>query len=300
MTLAKKLMMVRPHSFGSNPETLLNNAFQISDMADAIKTQREALIQFDDMQKKLRENNFNLLVLEEPMGDVLPDSVFPNNWFSTHQNGEIILYPMFSAMRRKERRPEFIDAIGKSSNYNLLLDLSEKEKKGIFLEGTGSVVFDHASHMAFCCESPRSNKALFFELAGHLNYKGFYFKAFDKKGIPIYHSNVMMAIGVRKAVVCLDAIDKTDQDQMIALLKDGGKDIISITLEQMHQFAGNLLLAKNDDNQAFWLMSKRAFDSFDTRQINSLKEDGEILFFDISVIEKYGGGSVRCMLAELF
>ncbi|QNL20628.1 amidinotransferase [Hyphobacterium sp. CCMP332] len=293
-------MMVRPASFGSNPETLQNNAFQKSDVIDSKKIQREALIQFDDMFNKLRENNFDLLVLDEPLGDALPDTIFPNNWFSTHQRREIILYPMFSALRRKERRPEFIEAISDSSNYNLLLDLSQKEKNGVFLEGTGSVVFDHNSRLAFCCESPRSNESLFFELVEHLNYRGFYFKAIDKNGVPIYHSNVMMAVGVRKTVVCLDAIDKNDRDQMIALLKEGRKDIISITLEQMHQYAGNLLLAKNDDNQAFWLMSKTAFDCLDQSQIDSLKEDGEILYFNIPVIEKYGGGSVRCMLAELF
>ncbi len=300
MTLANKLMMVRPQSFGSNPETLLNNSFQKNDNVDSKKIQRLALQQFDEMLDNLRKNGFDILVLEEPKGDVLPDSVFPNNWFSTHENGEIILYPMFSALRRKERRPEFIEVISKESNYNLLLDLSQKEKNGIFLEGTGSVVFDHHSQIAFCCESPRSNKALFFELAEHLNYKAFYFRAFDQKGIPIYHSNVMMAIGIKKVLVCLDAIEKNDRGKMIALFSEIGKDIIPISMEQMHQFAGNLLLAENIESQTFWLMSKSAYDSLNDKQKEALKEDGEILFFSIPEIEKFGGGSVRCMLAELY
>ncbi len=300
MSLAQNLLMVRPSSFGSNPETLENNAFQSQPEKNSEEISKSALAEFDQMLNTLRENHFNILVLEEPNANALPDSVFPNNWFSTHDNSLMLIYPMFSKLRRGERREDFIKEIQKQGSYNLTLDLSQKELNGEYLEGTGSIVFDHSSAIAYCCESARSNKALFEELTDYLGYEACYFKACDAGGSPIYHTNVLMSIGTRNIVICLDSVSENDRERVLDCIKSSEKEVLEISPEQMNHFAGNLLLAKNTKNQAYWLMSETAYKCLSQDQINALNVDGEILYFSIPTIEKYGGGSVRCMLAELY
>jgi hypothetical protein len=288
--------MIRPAGFGSNPDTLKSNAFQSESMDDIGKIALQAQREFDSMHLKLLENDFDLLILAEPEDEPLPDSVFPNNWFSTHEEKGLVLYPMLSEFRRRERREGFIEQIQKTGAYNEVLDLSEYENKGKFLEGTGSIVFDHIEKTAYCALSPRSDEELFEKLCIKLGYRSCSFHAKDRNGIPIYHTNVLMAIGEKSAVICTEIIH--EEEKVLNLLSK--KEIVDISEEQMTQFCGNTLLASNTKGERFWLMSKTAEESFTFAQKASLEKDGFILSFQIPTIEKYGGGSVRCMLAELY
>ncbi len=288
--------MVRPTGFNSNPETIGSNSFQFSTVGTDDSISISALAEFDEMREKLIRNDFELIILEEPINSELPDSIFPNNWFSTHHDKLMVIYPMLSQLRRLEKRPEFIKVIKEIGRCNTVLDLSAYENKSKFLEGTGSVVFDHKNKKAFCCASPRSDRDIFEKLCESLSYKPVYFHAKNKNGIDIYHTNVLMAIGISTVVICMEIIKEKD------LLSNelNACTLIEISEDQMNHFAGNVLLAQNKSEQYFWLMSKSAEESLDIFQKELLLKEGEILSFEIPTIETYGGGSVRCMIAEMY
>jgi hypothetical protein len=225
-----------------------------------------------------------------------PDSIFPNNWISFHEN-KVVIYPMLAENRRKERRDDIIKDLGKCA---FILDLSDNEKKNKFLEGTGSIVFDYENKIAYANISPRTNKQLLDDLCSQLDYRSITFKAVDTRGADIYHTNVLMCIGEGFAVLCTDCIpDKNDREKVIRSLLDTHHEIIEIDIDQMNSFAGNMYQLFNNKGESFIVMSEQAFKSLDQEQIKKLKKFGTLLYSPLYTIEKYGGGSARCMMADV-
>lgn len=304
MQTTHRVFMVRPVRFGFNEETAANNAFQVrSETDEAVQmVERQAVREFDDYVALLRENGVTVEVLQDVAEPATPDSIFPNNCFSVHDTGTekvLVLYPMFAKNRRLERSKlmAFLD----KHHFDSILDLTDNEERGLFLEGTGSLILDREHRFAYACQSPRTHREVVSEWAERMNYDYFMFDSQDEKGVPVYHSNVMMHVGTRFAIVCLDSIRNIHQrEQLIRLLEERGKEIVAISLEQMHRFAGNMLELTNHQGEKLLVMSKTAKDSLTPEQIGILEEDVRILAPDISVIEKAGGGSARCMLAELY
>lgn len=304
MQTTHRVFMVRPVLFGFNEETAANNAFQVrSETDEAVQmVERQAVREFDDYVALLRENGVTVEVLQDVAEPATPDSIFPNNCFSVHDTGTekvLVLYPMFAKNRRLERSKlmAFLDKL----HFDSILDLTDNEERGLFLEGTGSLILDREHRFAYACQSPRTHREVVSEWAERMNYDYFMFDSQDEKGVPVYHSNVMMHVGTRFAIVCLDSIRNIHQrEQLIRLLEERGKEIVAISLEQMHRFAGNMLELTNHQGEKLLVMSKTAKDSLTPEQIGILEEDVRILAPDISVIEKAGGGSARCMLAELY
>lgn len=297
--LPHSVLMVRPASFAYNPETAGSNAFQHNDFqpSDAIST--AAVSEFDKMVDMLRSHDIEVIVIEDDPKVARPDAVFPNNWISFHEDGSAILYPMMADNRRLERREDIIDLLKEKFQINNVHDFSTYEKQNVFLEGTGSVIFDHVNKKVYACLSPRTDEALVSKLAELLAYKPIVFRAVDENKIDIYHTNVMMSISNGFAVVCLDAIPEEYQDKVLESFSDDGIKVIAISFQQMHAFAGNMLAVKTKSGDAVLLMSETAFKSLIPGQINEMSKYAEILPIPIATIEKYGGGSVRCMVAGI-
>ena len=292
------LLMIEPVNFGFNEETAVNNAFQ-QNTAAAI--QPEALKEFNEFVNLLRNNKIDVTVVKDTAEPNTPDSVFPNNWVSFHESGSMILYPMFAQNRRLERKPAVLEAIEKKFKVEELIDLSEAEEKQLYLEGTGSVVLDRVNHIAYACISPRTHPQLLKEFCRLNEYTPMAFSARDNNGIAIYHTNVMMNVANEYAVICLDAItDTTERENVIGSLKIFGKEIIDISFDQLHQFAGNMLQVKNTDGELLLIMSSQAYDSLATEQVAALEKYNRILHSSLETIETAGGGSARCMMAEVF
>ena len=290
--------MIEPVNFGFNEETAVNNAFQ-QNTAAAI--QPEALKEFNEFVNLLRNNKIDVTVVKDTPEPNTPDSVFPNNWVSFHESGSMILYPMFAQNRRLERKPAVLEAIEKKFKVEELIDLSEAEEKQLYLEGTGSVVLDRVNHIAYACISPRTHPQLLKEFCRLNEYTPMAFSARDNNGIAIYHTNVMMNVANEYAVICLDAItDTTERENVIGSLKISGKEIIDISFDQLHQFAGNMLQVKNTDGELLLIMSSQAYDSLATEQVAALEKYNRILHSSLETIETAGGGSARCMMAEVF
>jgi hypothetical protein len=299
--IASKILMVRPAAFGFNPQTAESNSFQKEVNLTKEEIQINSLREFDWMVEKLRKLGIEVMVFDDKDEPHTPDAIFPNNWFSTHENGTLCLYPMESEARRLERDPDIISAIESEIGVNRKIDLSNSENEGMFLEGTGSLILDHENKVGYACLSSRTNPKILDTWAHLMKFKTVEFHAVDENGKPIYHTNVMMCLGDNFAVICLDSIpDGTERDSVIKSLKDTGKEIIDISLEQMNNFAGNMLLLKNKDSEKILVMSERAFDSLDKAQIEKLHPHAELASFNIETIEDCGGGSVRCMMAEIF
>lgn len=295
------LLLIRPAHFGFNEETAENNAFQQNLKLSPSTIQKKALEEFDQAVKKLEAKDISVLVIEDSKSPEKPDAIFPNNWFSTHQEGIIVTYPMFSELRRDERRFDIIADLIEKKGYDTYLTLAFYEQKEQFLEGTGSLILDRVNRKVFACKSQRTMTEPFQRFCELLNYDGFLFEAEDDNGIPIYHTNVMMAFGVNSVIVCLDAITSEDRkESLLHTLKNLQKQIIAINFEQMKNFAGNMLQVKNGNGDLFWVMSQAAHNSLRTDQLSLLKNDSELLVIDIPTIEKIGGGSIRCMMAEVF
>lgn len=300
--ITSHLLMVRPLHFGFNEETALNNAFQINDNSLTLKQVAElAVKEFDDFVGVLRENGLNIIVVEDDLSIKTTDSIFPNNWFSTHSDGTLVTYPMFSKNRRLERREEIIEVI--QENYHLFhrIHLEVAESVGQFLEGTGSLILDRSNKIAYACRSIRTNDKLLSEWADKLGYRLCVFNAKDESGMDIYHTNVMMALGENFVIWGGDAL--TDGEEKITTEKlffETGKEIISISMAQIAKFAGNMLAVKNEKGERLLIMSQTAYDSLSSDQINRIESFCKIVKGNIPIIEKYGGGSVRCMLAEIF
>ena len=287
--------MVRPANFGFNEQTALTNSFQNKGANEDVKN---ALIEFDAMVAKLVENGIQVTVIDDTLEPVKPDAIFPNNWFSTHQNGMLITYPMCHLNRRIERRDDIINPLKEKSNT--FIDLSELEQQNLFLEGTGSMVIDHSSNVAFAALSARTDAdvlALFTEKTG---IRTCAFRAFNEQGLAIYHTNVLLAITPHYAIVCMQAIAEEDRAQVIAMFKECNKELVEISFEQMNNFAGNMLCLQNNQGKQFLVLSKSAYLSLSKVQIELFEKYYTLLVMPIHTIETIGGGSVRCMMAELF
>ncbi|EAZ80892.2 amidinotransferase family protein [Algoriphagus machipongonensis] len=297
--------MVRPANFGFNTETAANNFYQQMDDRSGKEIQELARKEFDGFVALLRDQRVNVEVVEDTENPVKTDAVFPNNWFSTHSDGKLIMYPMFSPNRRLERRKDLIEMLmHKGYQVSDILDLSFFENDGQYLEGTGSMVMDHESKTIFACYSERTHPFPLQYVAELLDYKVVGFHSVQEiEGVqsPIYHTNVMMHIGRDLAVVCLDSIPKASEKQLVQrTLTNNGKKVIPITPKQKFNFAGNMLELSNDGGEKFTIMSQTAYDSLNPGQIQLIEKYTTIISPQIPTIEKLGGGSARCMIAEIF
>jgi hypothetical protein len=294
------IMMLRPKQFGYDPETAESNAFQDKEGADAKATiQEQALFEFDHAVEQLRSFGIQLTVIEDTAHPIKPNAIFPNNWISFHDN-RIVLYPMLAESRRAERRTDIIDLIkDEVVSFDEVIDYSGQELKGRFLESTGSIVFDYENERAYACLSPRTDEGLLRELCSVLKYEPVIFNARDAKGQLIYHTNVMMCLASKYAIICLDSIDFPEKEEVVDTLKSTGHQIIPISMEQVYHFAGNMLEVIGDKGQSFLVMSKAAYNSLNQIQIDQIRQYSEIIPIPIGTIEKYGGGSVRCMMCRV-
>ena len=295
--------MVRPANFAFNEETAANNAFQSrDDSMSAEDMRRKAVLEFDDFVRKLREAGVNVVVVEDSAAPVKPDAVFPNNWVTFHQEGLIVTYPMFAPTRRRERREEVVSEVlkqGFHSDQRLHLENSEADDR--FLEGTGSIIFDHQNRFAYACLSPRTDAALLQDLCRKIGYREVVFHAVDAGGRDIYHTNVMMALGETFVVICLDSVRDPEERLMLeTTFRDTGKEIVDITLGQMNAFAGNMLQVRNLAGDTILVMSEQAYRALTPDQVRRLEGHTRLLYSPIATIETYGGGSARCMMAEIF
>jgi len=293
--LTSHVLMVRPVAFGYNAETAVNNAFQQASGGD---TQVAALKEFDAFVEKLRNQNIEVTVLNDTLEPHTPDSIFPNNWVSFHTGGEVCLYPMFAVNRREERKA--FDAVKSIYEIKKLVDFIHYEKENKFLEGTGSMVLDRGNALTYACLSPRTDEKVLDDFCQKMNYSPVVFRAVDANGQDIYHTNVMMCMGEKYVVICLESIVLQDREKVVEVLQKTKKEIIAISLEQMAQFAGNMLQVKNRDGKPFLVMSETAYKSLTPEQISAIQNHNEIIAPDIPIIEQNGGGSARCMLAEVF
>lgn len=301
-TITHNILMVRPAKFGFNEQTAASNAFQTRDTSlSNEQIQQKAIEEFDRMVMLLRSRAINVVVAQDTKTPVKPDAVFPNNWVSFHEDGAVISYPMFANARRKERREPILKAIEKEFEITQRVHLEHFEGVKQFLEGTGSMILDRANEIVYACLSPRTDVRVLDELCETIHYKRLIFNAIDDKKQAIYHTNVMMALGETFVVICLDTIEnKEERLNVIKMLEQTKKQIIEISLPQMKAFAGNMLQVRNTFNETFLIMSKTAYECLDALQINHIKKQTQILVVDIPTIEKYGGGSARCMIAEIF
>lgn len=305
MQTSSTILMVRPANFGFNPETAENNFYQQQDGRSSEEIKALAQQEFDSFVALLKDQGVKVLVIEDTEKPIKTDAVFPNNWFSTHPDGKLILYPMYSPNRRLERRKDLIEQLmGLGFKVDEIIDLSFFEQDGQFLEGTGSMVMDHDSKMIYACYSERTHRVPLDYLAKILGYQVIAFEAqqeIDGKMSPIYHTNVMMHIGSDLAVVCLESIVKAaDRRKVQETLTSAGKKVIPITAKQKFNFAGNMLEVGNDGGEKFTVMSQTAYDSLNVGQIQLIEKYTTIISPQIPTIEKLGGGSARCMIAEIF
>jgi hypothetical protein len=296
------ILMVRPANFGFNTETAANNAFQVNDTSLTIaEIQQKAVAEFDNMVKILRGRAINVVVSEEAKTPVKTDSVFPNNWITSHSDGMMIFYPMYAPSRRLERDDAVIKLIESQFVVKKRLHLEHYEEVNSFLEGTGSMILDRVNEICYACLSPRTELVLLDEWCDIMHFKRVAFQAVDGQGQDIYHTNVMMALGETFVVICLETVrNEVEKLNLIKHFERTKKDIIEISLDQMMLFAGNMLQVRNDFDETFLVMSKQAFDVLNAAQIAHIQRYTEILYVDIKIIETYGGGSARCMMAELF
>ena len=301
--ITKNILMIEPVSFNYNAETALNNYFQKS-VTNFSKSQiqKKALEEFNNFVKLLRSKHVNVHIIKDTIHPLTPDSIFPNNWISFHSNGEVLLYPMFANNRRLERRRDIIKKLQNEYFVSEVKSLVHYEDKSIFLEGTGSMILDRTNKICYASISLRTNKSIVLDFCDQLNYKPVLFNSFqdvDGKRLPIYHTNVMMCVASDFAIVCLDAIDSQDEkNSVINSLITTNKEIIQISELQANKFAGNMLQVQGD--KKYLIMSESAFNALSEEQIQKIESYCSILYSDLKTIEKFGGGSARCMMAEIF
>jgi hypothetical protein len=300
------ILMVRPTSFRANEQTAVNNHYQKerNDVAQAT-LQLNAQEEFDAFVEKLRSIGVHVVVFDAKDGLDTPDSHFPNNWISFHENGNVGLYPMFAENRRSERRESVLDQL-ESEGFNIknIIDYTSAEDDNLFLEGTGSLLLDRVNRKAYCALSERANEELFIEFCEDFEFTPIVFTAnqtVDGNRTPIYHTNVMMCLGETFAVICLASIDdKKERKNVIKHLKEDGKEIIDINEKQVNNFAGNMLQVKGKDDKRYLIMSQAAYDTLSPAQIKTLEKHTKIVSSSLNIIEACGGGSARCMMAEVF
>jgi hypothetical protein len=298
MQTTSNLLMIRPVNFRFNEQTAANNMFQQN--SDDADIQLKALKEFDGFVSKLINEDLNVTVIDDTLSPETPDSIFPNNWVSFHEDGTVIRYPMFSPNRRLERREEILAQLNEHFVIGKQIDLSPYENNNLFLEGTGSLVLDRVARIAYACRSVRTDERVITDFCKQMDYSSIVFDAIDSTGFPVYHTNVMMCVASQYAVICLDAIpDPTEKNKVIASLKASGKEIISITMDQMNRYAGNMLQVTNKEGKLLIIMSVQAYKSLSSEQLSQIMNYNEIITAPIDTIEKLGGGSARCMLAEI-
>lgn len=299
------ILMVRPSNFRLNEQTLVNNYFQKSISENDNYINEEAQREFDAFVKKLEAVGVNVIVVNDNDDADTPDSIFPNNWVSFHENGDVGLYPMFAENRRLERREDVLETLeAEGFIINNIVDYTSAEEEHIFLEGTGSIILDRVNQTAYCALSPRADEDLFIEFCEDFEYSPIIFTAYQtnkNQRKPIYHTNVMMCVAETFAIICLACIDdKKERKTVIKSLKENKKEIIDITEEQVTQFAGNMLQVKGDNNQLYLVMSESAYNALTSVQIKTIEQHCNILSSNLFTIETCGGGSARCMMAEVF
>ncbi len=291
--------MVRPFRFAFNEETAQNNYFQQGGESGSVAV--KALEEFDAFVNQLRAKDVDVTVVQDTPEPWTPDSIFPNNWFSSHFTGELVLYPMFAGNRRQERKQEVVDLLTRKMNHRKVVDLTHWEKKDEFLEGTGSMVLDRDKRIAYCCRSPRTSEKVLADFCARLNYDAIVFNATDKNANLIYHTNVMMSVGNQVAIICLESIkDKNERDKVVSRLTSTGKIIVDISLDQVARFAGNMLEVKSRNGHPIMVMSAAARNALTAAQETVISTYNTILSAPLTTIETNGGGSARCMLAEIF
>jgi hypothetical protein len=297
---ARAVLLVRPAAFASNAETAGSNYFQHAEPAGT-HAAAAALREFDALTTTLAAAGVQVHVLRGQTAVGLPDEVFPNNWLSLHADGTAVLYPMLAANRRRERRRDALDRL-RAAGYRIerIVDLTDLEAAGKYLEGTGSVVLDRAARIAYACWSPRTHAEALAELARTLRYETVAFRAFDRAGRPLYHTNVLMSVGATFAALCTAAIaDPVERERVVTRLRTTGHDIVDLTFDQLHAFAGNLLALDAGGGRTVIALSTTALEALAPAQIRALEAHGELVAVDVRTIERFGGGSVRCMLAEV-
>ena len=304
--ITNTILLVRPINIRANEQTAINNHYQktnngILPKAIQIKANKE----FDAFVIQLKDIGVNALVFDPKDNLDTPDAHFPNNWISFHENGNVALYPMFAENRRLERRKEVLNFV-EEKGYDIenVIDYSEAELEGYFLEGTGNIILDRHNRKAYCALSERADEELFIEFCEDFEYFPIVFTAnqsINSKREPIYHTNVMMCITETLAIICLDSIDdKKEKKNVINHLKESRKEIVAITENQVSNFAGNMLQVIGKDNKRYLVMSESAFKSLNNDQLNKIQKHCEIVYSPIETIEACGGGSIRCMMAEVF
>jgi len=299
MQTTSHLLMIKPVNFGFNQETAVNNAFQVAGHSEL--AQQKAAKEFENFVKKLNVYGIDVTVVEDTPEPYTPDSIFPNNWISFHNENKICLYPMFAENRRKERKPNVIETIKQKFKINETIDFTHYENENKFLEGTGSMVLDRVNNIAYACLSPRTNKEVFDKFCETMNFKGISFTSLDDNSGEIYHTNVVMCVADKYAIICLDTIKDAKERELVAnTLTNSGKEIIEITTRQMNNFAGNMLQVQNAQGVPFLVMSSTAYRSLSKEQITRIKSYNDTIDAELDTIEKNGGGSARCMLAEIF
>jgi len=302
--ITNTVLMVRPVRFRMNEETAVNNYFQEEmDLKNEL-INLQAQQEFDALVKKLREVGVKVIVVDDIYEQNTPDSVFPNNWITFHQNADVAIYPMFAENRRRERREDILEKVeAEGFLIENVFDYTNAEQENIFLEGTGAMILDRVNRKAYCALSPRADEELFIEFCEDFEYTPVLFTAYqqvDGKAMPIYHTNVMMAMGEDFAVVCLETItDKKERKNVLNHLKEDKKEVINITAEQMHKYAGNMLQVRGKEG-TYLVMSDTAYNALTPAQITTIEAHTRIIHSNLETIETCGGGSARCMLAEVF
>ena len=300
------ILMIRPVAFRMNEQTAVNNYYQkILDGLSPETVNATAQEEFDTFVNKLRMVGVDVTVVEDSINPDTPDSIFPNNWISFHESGDVALYPMFAENRRQERREDILDILeDKGFVINEIMDYTSAEADGYFLEGTGSILLDRQNDKAYCALSPRADEELFIEFCEDFEYTPVIFEAFQTVNGErklIYHTNVMMCLGETFAVICADCIDdKKERKMVLDSLRGDEKEVILITEEQVNNFAGNMLEVKGTDDRRYLVMSKSAHQSLTKKQVAQIEEHVTILSSSLDTIEVCGGGSARCMMAEIF
>jgi hypothetical protein len=305
MQVTNTILMIRPVSFRMNEQTAVNNYFQEETEDSQFSVNAKAQKEFDSFLNVLRDKGVNVIVVDDTKEPSTPDSIFPNNWVSFHSNGTVGLYPMFAENRRNERREDVLERLEREGfKIEDIMDYTSAEDDNLFLEGTGSLLIDRVNSIVYCALSARAEEELIIEFCEDFDCMPVIFTAnqtVDGKRLPIYHTNVLMCLAETFSVICLDTIDdKKEKKHVVHHLKESGKEIITISEAQMHHFAGNMLQVLGADDKRYLVMSTQAYKSLSTTQINAIEKHCEILHSSLETIETCGGGSARCMMAEVF
>jgi hypothetical protein len=296
------ILMVRPSNFGFNEETAANNSFQNkAQFLTPDQVKNRAMEEFDNFVAKMRGEGINIIVIEDTPAPIKPDAVFPNNWVSFHQNGVAITYPMYAEIRRKERRDDVLEKLKEDFKIEGTIRLEKFETENRFLEGTGSMILDRVNKICYACTSPRTDEGLLDIFCEYVKYQKVAFQSVDANGEDIYHTNVMMALGEDFVVIGMSTIkDKAQKKMLLDSFERTNKTVIDISFEQILSFAGNMLQVRNEKGETYLVMSQQAFESLTDEQIKEIEMRTKILYSPIEAIETLGGGSARCMMAEVF